>query len=165
MSIASISPIKDPRQLEGFRTGEPEIDTWFQEQGYKTHQEGRMTVWIAQDDNGQTVGAFSLKAVTLTQVPESNAKARRYFTGKDVGILIGQLGVREDLHGQGLGKILLMTAIKKCVECSRIAATRAVVLDTLNPGLIKFYQEASFKLLGQGSKRMYMPMSGASKLF
>ncbi len=67
-------------------------------------------------------------------------------------ILLGRLAVDKTEKGKGFGEILLLDALKKCVDISETLGILAVIVEPLDENAIGFYQKYGFILIPSNNK-------------
>jgi GNAT superfamily N-acetyltransferase len=72
-------------------------------------------------------------------------------------ILLGRLAIDKHEKGKGFGSILLMDALKKCVEISESLGILAVIVDPYDENAIDFYKKFGFILIPSNNK-MFIPI-------
>jgi GNAT superfamily N-acetyltransferase len=72
-------------------------------------------------------------------------------------ILLGRLAIDRTEKGKGYGSILLMDALKKCVEISESLGILAVIVDPYDENAINFYKKYGFILIPSNNK-MFIPI-------
>lgn len=72
-------------------------------------------------------------------------------------ILLGRLAVDKREKGKGFGAILLMDALKRCVEISKSLGVLAVIVDPFDENAIQFYKKYGFILIPSNNK-MFIPI-------
>lgn len=72
-------------------------------------------------------------------------------------ILLGRLAVDKDEKGKGFGGILLMDALKKCLDISETLGIYAVIVDPIDEVAISFYKKYGFILIPSNNK-MFIPI-------
>jgi GNAT superfamily N-acetyltransferase len=78
--------------------------------------------------------------------------------------LLGRLAIDKKYQGQGLGKVLLIDALKKCFELSEEIGLFAVVVDPLDDEAIAFYDKYNFIQLPDSGK-MFIAIKTLQQLF
>jgi len=78
--------------------------------------------------------------------------------------LLGRLAVNEKSKGRGLGKLLLIDALKRSFEASKVIGSMAVIVDPKDENAVKFYDKFGFILLPD-SKKMFLSMKTIEQLF
>jgi len=72
-------------------------------------------------------------------------------------VLLGRLAIDKHEKGKGFGSILLMDALKKCVEISESLGILAVIVDPYDENAINFYKKFGFILIPSNNK-MFIPI-------
>lgn len=72
-------------------------------------------------------------------------------------ILLGRLAIDKNEKGKGFGGILLMDALKKCVDISESLGVLAVIVDPFDEKAISFYKKYGFILIPSNNK-MFIPI-------
>lgn len=78
--------------------------------------------------------------------------------------LLGRLAVDKNFKGQRIGELLLVDALKKSYEISKVIGSYAVVTDPINESAENFYFKYGFQKLPDSGK-MFLPMKTISQLF
>ena len=78
--------------------------------------------------------------------------------------LLGRLAVDVGKQGQGLGKILLIDALKRSYELSKTIASYAVVVDPIDADAVAFYLKYDFIQLTDSGK-LFIPTKTLQQLF
>lgn len=72
-------------------------------------------------------------------------------------ILLGRLAIDKNEKGKGFSSILLMDALKKCVDISDSLGVLAVIVDPFDEKAIDFYKKYGFILIPSNNK-MFIPI-------
>jgi len=156
----------------GFDCGEPQITNFIQRLALQHTKKGLSQTFVlpANDpaSNGKycIVAFYSLSSSLIFNdelKPEDSAKLPRHPIP---AILIGQLGVHKDYQGNGLGAVVLATALKAAYRISFQLGAYAVLVDCLNDSITRLYESFGFSYLDSkgGKVRMFLPMSSIKKL-
>ena len=78
--------------------------------------------------------------------------------------LLGRLAVDNRFQGKGIGKILLIDALKRSYEISKSIGSFAIVVDPLDQEAENFYDRYGFIKLPDSGK-MFLPMNTIKELF
>ena len=122
-------------------------------------------VMTPADSPSETLGYTTLSAasVALDELPKELQK--RLPTYPQVGaILLGRLAVDTRRRRQGLGELLLISALERGLELSATQlGAYAAVVDALE-GADGFYQRYGFMPFQDQSHRLYLPMQSVVAL-
>lgn len=72
-------------------------------------------------------------------------------------ILLGRLAIDKKEKGKGFGAILLMDALKRCVDISKSLGVLAVIVDPFDENAIHFYKKYGFIMIPSNNK-MFIPI-------
>jgi len=78
--------------------------------------------------------------------------------------LLGRLAIDIKSQGKGIGKILLIDALKRSYEIAKEIGSFAVVVDPIDEEAEKFYQKYGFIKLPD-SEKMFIAMNTLKLLF
>lgn len=78
--------------------------------------------------------------------------------------LLGRLAIDKDHQGKGIGKILLVDALKRSYQTSKQIASFAVVTDPIDTEAENFYEKYGFIKLPDSGK-MFIAMKTLEELF
>lgn len=79
-------------------------------------------------------------------------------------ILLGRLAIDNRFQKKGVGKLLLIDALKRSYEISKSFGSFAVVVDPIDKGAEEFYNKYGFIKLPDSGK-MFLPMNTIKTLF
>ncbi len=121
--------------------------------------------YVLIDENNKIIGYYTLSSISILHkdLPENLAKKLPQSYRDIPATLLGRLAVDKNYKGKGLGKLLLIDALKKSFEQSKKIASLAVIVDPIDDNAVHFYKKYGFILLD--SKKMFMPMKTILKLF
>lgn len=155
-----IEPLGKNHERNSFSCGINSLDTYLKKQANQDikRRVSRVFVAVSEDNRNQVVGYYTLStlSIELTGLPDS--LTRKLPKHPVPAALLGRLAVNVSSKGFGLGKMLLIDAIKRTVTVSNEIAIYAMVVDTINKDAQHFYEKYGFSLLSSSSKRLFLPL-------
>jgi ribosomal protein S18 acetylase RimI-like enzyme len=120
---------------------------------------------VTEKDNNAIIGYFTVSAGALKFHNLPEAMQRKLPKYEQIPIaLLGRLAVDKHYQGIGLGKYLLVQALKKIYTHSTFIAIYAAVVDSKNEKTKNFYQKFGFKELNENGRKLFLPISSIEKL-
>lgn len=121
---------------------------------------------LAESTSGKIQGYYTLSnnSIPLSSFPEHLQKKlpRSYISIPTT--LLGRLAIDTKYQGKGIGKILLIDALKRSYEISQEIGSFAVVVDPIDEEAEKFYEKYDFIKLPDSGK-MFISMKTLTQLF
>jgi GNAT superfamily N-acetyltransferase len=121
---------------------------------------------LAESTSDQIQGYYTLSnnSIPLSSFPEHIQKKlpRSYISIPTT--LLGRLAIDTKYQGKGIGKILLIDALKRSYEISQEIGSFAVVVDPIDEEAEKFYEKYDFIKLPDSGK-MFISMKTLRQLF
>jgi GNAT superfamily N-acetyltransferase len=121
---------------------------------------------LAESTPNQIQGYYTLSnnSIPLSSFPEHIQKKlpRSYISIPTT--LLGRLAIDTKYQGKGIGKILLIDALKRSYEISQEIGSFAVVVDPIDEEAEKFYEKYDFIKLPDSGK-MFISMKTLTQLF
>ena len=71
---------------------------------------------------------------------------------------MGRFAVRQDLQGQGVGKVLLGCAVDRCLQARQVVAAYALIVDAKNLAAKSFYEHFGFVAFTDKPLSLYLSM-------
>ncbi len=128
----------------------------------------KLAVCFILAGNDKSIKAYytlSNGSIPLERLPEDiRKKYPKSYTSLPV-TLLGRFAVDQKYQGQGMGKLLLIDALKRSCEASlKSVGSMAVIVDVLDSDAEKFYQKFGFIRLPDSAK-MFVTMKTIGQLF
>jgi GNAT superfamily N-acetyltransferase len=102
-------------------------------------------------------------AITFQHLP---AKVAKKLPRHPVPVaLLARLAVDQSMQGRGLGKILLMDALKRCLDLSCQLGIHAVEVDAIDQPARAFYEKFGFVPLRDNALHLYLPIATIEHVF
>jgi len=73
-------------------------------------------------------------------------------------VLLARLGVDQTVQGLGLGRLLLMDALRRCLDLSRELGIYAVEVQAIDAEAKRFYERIGFVPLQDEERHLYLPI-------
>ena len=159
-------PLHSKHKKSVFTCGNILLDNYIQKQAKQDIKRKLSACFVWVDEGNNIKGFYTLSNAGLPRdvIPEEiRAKLPRAYNNLPV-TLLGRLGINENNKGQGLGKLLLVDALKRSYEVSKIIGSMAVIVDPIDDTAIKFYNKFGFVMLPDSGK-MFLSMKTIEQLF
>ena len=142
--MVEIRALRADDQREGFRSGDVELDRYFQK--FAGQNQFRLyigTTYVAVRDT-EILGFATLSAtsITINNLPKSSRK--RFPKYPLPALRLARLAVAESAQGQGIGNQLLKTVFAIAHEMADRTGCVAVVVDA-KPEAVEFYERLGFE--------------------
>lgn len=158
--MARIELLTDDHAIEGFSSGNDELDEWLVRTALTAQRAGtsRVYVWV---DGDSVVGYFAFLPHSIRRIDMPEAIGRG---SPDVvpGFLLGRLALASSHHGTGRGGELLALALERILDAIRTGGGRVIVVDAIDEDAIGFYEHHGFKALPEYPDRLYLKASSAA---
>ena len=129
--------------VEGFDSGEPELDQWLVRQAKRNQASGGSRTYVTRRD-GRVVGYYSL-ATGAVMHAEVSGRVRRNQPNPIPVVLLGRLAVDRKEQGRGVGAHLLRDAIIRTVQAANVVGVRALLVHALHEQARQFYLRFDFE--------------------
>ncbi|MEN3157197.1 GNAT family N-acetyltransferase [Alkalimonas sp. NCh-2] len=155
-----IEPLLSHHDRAGFDCGTDLLNHYIQKQASQDVKRRISRVFIATtaEHPSRIIGYYTLSSlsIALSQLPQELAKKLPHHPIP--AALLGRLAVHKMAQQHGVGKILLVDAIKRTLAISEQIGIYAMVVDALNQQAQCFYQQFGFSLLSTENRRLFLPL-------
>ena len=151
---------------KSFDCGKPSLNEFLQKQARQNADRnvGVTHVVVAESGSERILGYYTLVTRTIesTLIPD-NKKLPRGPLGV---VLLGRLAVDKSAQGQGLGKRMLLRAIRQTEQAAREMGIYALVLDALDEDARSWYLRLNFgfEALSDDPNHLFLPISTLRQL-
>ncbi|HEV2478819.1 MAG TPA: GNAT family N-acetyltransferase [Puia sp.] len=163
----STTPLNSSHKKKNFACGKDLLDNYLHTQAKQDVKRKLSACFILADDEQIVKGYYTLSsaAIDRTLLPDQ-IKSKLPPAYIDLpATLLGRLAVDHAYKGQGLGKLLLIDALKRSFDASiNSVGSMAVIVDPLDAEAVRFYENYGFIRLSESDK-MFLPMDTISQLF
>jgi predicted GNAT family N-acyltransferase len=163
----STAPLNSAHKKKKFNCGKDLLDNYLHTQAKQDVKRKLSACFILTDEEQNVKGYYTLSssAINRNLLPDE-IKSKLPPTYIDLpATLLGRLAVDNAYKGQGLGRHLLLDALKRSFDASvNSVGSMAVIVDPLDEDAMRFYRNYAFIRLSESDK-MFLPMETISKLF
>ena len=158
----------DPKQIKKeFACGNKILDNYIHHFAGQDLKRKLSACFVIVEEDTRIIQAYytlSNNSIPLELVPETfSKKLPKSYSGLPT-TLIGRFAVDKKFQGKGIGKLLLIDALKRSYQASKTSASYAVVVDPVDSEAERFYEKYGFIQLPDSGK-MFLPMKTISKIF
>ncbi len=151
---------------KNFVCGKELLDNYLHTQA-KQDVKRKLSACFILSEGKAVKGYYTLSSTTIQRdlLPQEIIK-KLPPSYKDLpAILLGRLAVDRRYHGQGLGELLLIDALKRSYDTSVTSiGSMAIIVDPIDEDAVKFYKKYGFILLPDSGK-MFISMDTVSQMF
>jgi len=151
----------------GFFCGKESLDNYLKAQATQDIKRKLSVCYVLPDSKSNTIKGYytlSNSSIPLKLVPEAiRLKLPKTYINIPT-ILLGRLAINVQSQKQGIGKLLLIDALKRCYYSSKIIGSFAVIVDPLDDEAELFYANFGFIKLPD-SRKMFLTMKTIELLF
>jgi len=155
----TIEPLSSHHNRAQFFCEEETLTKYFREQVGQDVKRKLAVCFVLTGENAKVFGYYTLSSESIPryQIPDKYKKKIPKSYRAPV-FLLGRLARDLATKGKGIGEILLVDALFRCLALSeKSIGSIAVVVDPINDYAIKFYSKYGFLPL-YDSARMFIPM-------
>ncbi|MDR0781143.1 MAG: GNAT family N-acetyltransferase [Pseudomonadales bacterium] len=136
------APITESHDLSRFCSGVLSLDEWLQKRALKNERASASRTYVTCD-GAQVVGYYCLAAgaVALQEAPK---KLARNMPNPIPVMVLGRLAIDQHYQNQGIGKTLLLDAVRRSVQAAQIAGVSALLVHALSDAAKRFYLAQGF---------------------
>ncbi|MFH0730992.1 MAG: GNAT family N-acetyltransferase [Pseudomonadota bacterium] len=148
-----------------FSCGSDPLDRYLLKQaGQDSRKHVAATFVLVEMNSPAVLGFYTLSATSLrlNDLPEQTIKKLPKYP-LIPAILLGRLAVDLKNRGMGYGQILLIDALKRCLN-TRDVGWAAVIVDAKDEQAVSFYEHHHFIRLSPSAFRLFLPRSTIASL-
>lgn len=145
MDIAALTapaPIEAHHDISAFDSGVPSLDGWLQKRALKNEKSLASRTYVTCEGS-RVVGYYCLSAgaVALQDAPR---KMTRNMPDPIPVLVMGRLAIDRTYQNKGLGKALLLDAVRRTIQAGEIAGVAALLVHALSEEARRFYLSRGF---------------------
>jgi GNAT superfamily N-acetyltransferase len=160
-------PLDSKHDRENFLCGKELLDNYFRKQAKQDVQRKLSACFVlVNKETEKILGYYTLSSNSISNdlIPESFKKKLPKSYLSLPTILMGRFAIDKNFQGKGIGKVLLIDSLKRCLDSSDAIGAFAVIVDPLDIEAERFYEKYGFIKLPDSGK-MFLPMKTIKELF
>ena len=166
VSVA-VEPLGKHHDRAAFSCGIEELDDYLRRRARQDRDRRVAAVFVLTGEEPSTILGYdtlSSISIPLGELPEATVKRLPRYP--DVpAVLLGRLAVAETLQRRGLGKFLLMDALKRALDRSQDVAAYALIAAAIDENAKRFYARCGFREYLDRPERLFLPMATIEQMF
>lgn len=146
-----------------FTCGVKDLDTYLINYVSQDIKRNLSVCYVNLDNEKNILGYYTLSSSSIDKDTLDSRYSNKIPYETIPVTLLGRLAISTTCQGKGIGKLLLIDALKRVYELSKSIASYAVIVDPINNEAKEFYEKYGFIELDSG--RMFFPVKSIKKLF
>ncbi len=163
--FGAVGPLEPHHDADRFECGREQLDRWLRAYaGQGQRRDTARTFVVCHEGGAQVVGYYTLVASQVEHVEATSGVQRS--TSKHFPIpvcLIARLAVDRSQQGAGLGRSLLLDALRRTNRASHSVAMRAVVVHALDEDAAGFYARFGFQPASAEPLTLMVPLEAVRR--
>jgi predicted GNAT family N-acyltransferase len=149
-----------------FHCGKPSLDNYLHVQAKQDMKRKLSVCFVVTNDLNKVEGYYTLSNASIPKewMPEEIERKLPPAYEDIPATLLGRLAVDVTAMGRGIGRDLLIDALKRSYETSKTVGSMAIIVDPLDEDAERFYLKYGFIKLPDSGK-MFIPMTTVATLF
>jgi ribosomal protein S18 acetylase RimI-like enzyme len=161
-----IQALSRTHNRDAFICGNELLDRYLRSQARQDMQRYLAQVFVLVEDGAIIKGYYTLSnsSLLLSELPD---ELRRHLPRypKIPVTLLGRLAVDVRYQGLGIGRLLLVDALRRSALQAAEIASMAVIVDAIDEAAVGFYRKYHFLSLPQSPRTLFLEMTTIKKLF
>lgn len=146
--------------VDRFRCGNEALDRWLRAYAGQSQRRDAARTFITAFPEGHVLGYYTLVASEIDQEPATPEVRRGMSRHFPIPVaLIARLAVHVDQQGRGLGRSLLLDALRRIIRASDELAVRAVIVEAADEPAATFYEHFGFQPSPLDPDLLMMPLA------
>ena len=160
-----IEPLAEQHDRAAFTCGNEALDHYFRGAPIRQDVSRRVTnAFVLTPDGKFVAGFYTLSPISILSVDLTSSLQKKLPKRPIGATLIGRMGRDLSLRGKGVGEMLLMDALHKAWQASKLVSCWAVVVDA-KEGARDFYMENEFTPFATQPDRLFLLMKKIDLIF
>ncbi|WP_298735681.1 GNAT family N-acetyltransferase [uncultured Chitinophaga sp.] len=158
-------PLKNSHRKSDFSCEKQLLDKYIREQASQDIKRKLSACFVIEGDENLIKGYYTLSGSSVKRelIPK-HVRKKMPPAYQDLPVtLLGRLAIDKTCKGQGLGELILIDALSRSYDNSKVIGSIAVVVDPLDHDAVAFYKKYGFISLPDSNK-MFLAMKTIESL-
>jgi len=162
----SIEHLAKHHGLSDFDCGKPLLTDWIKQYASQNERRNLSRTFVAVHPGERRVfGYYSFSSYSVQFASPPPAAFKNLPKAQPVpAALIGRLAVDKSVQGQGLGSVLLGSALRRALSLEGQLAIHSVVVHAIDEDARRFYLKQGFESFLDNPNHLFIPMKLIRKL-
>jgi GNAT superfamily N-acetyltransferase len=149
-AFAAVAPFDRARHtVSTFTCGQHALDRWLRAYASQSQRRDAARTFVTAAADGEILGYYTLVAGQVEHEGATTPVRRGMSRHFPIPVaIIARLAVDRSKQGQGLGRSLLLDALRRIVRASDELAVRAVIVEAIDDSAVLFYRRFGFEPSG-----------------
>lgn len=160
-------PLSSAHKKSDFSCGKEMLDRYLHKQANQDVKRKLSACFVVNDEETNLIKGYytlSNNSIPLELIPSQIQKKLPKSYESIPTTLLGRLAIDNRFQRQGVGKLMLIDALKRSYEIAKTIGSFAVVVDPIDQDAENFYDKYGFIKLPDSGK-MFLPMKTINQLF
>lgn len=159
-----IEPLGSQHDRKGFDCGTEPLNTYLSKQANQDLKRRIARIFVATSPqcSDKVLGYYTLSSLSIELSHLPSNLSRKLPKHPIPAALIGRLACDKSIHGQGIGKLLLVNAIQRTLAVSDDIAIYAMIVDAIDEQAAEFYRQYGFLNFENDDNRLFLPLRNLS---
>lgn len=140
--FSPVVPLARPHVVTGFDCGSAAQSEWLARHALQAHQSGTSRVYVVTgdaDEERRVLGYYALAAGSVAPAVAPHRLAQGAGRYQQPVVILTRLGVDLSCQGLGLGRALVVDALRRVAAASEVIGVRALLIHCENDTARDFY--------------------------
>lgn len=138
-------PLSDRHDFSEFTSGRPSLDDWLSDMALYNQKSNYTRTFVVRDKDFKVRAYYALCAGMMLRKDAPKIVAPHGSPTEIPIALLARFAVHSEVQGQGVGSMLIASALRMAASASQAVAFRAVVVDALDEEAAHFYIKFGFE--------------------
>jgi GNAT superfamily N-acetyltransferase len=165
-ALAATEPFDRTRhRVDSFSCGHKTLDRWLRAYAGQSQSRDAARTFVTADADGTVAGYYTLVAAQVRHETTTARVGRGMSRHFPIPVaLLARLAVDRRRQGTGLGRSLLLDALRRVIRASHELAVRAITVDAIDERAASFYRHFGFESAPLSPDTLMVPLEIARRV-